>query len=187
MPPKFKYNREEIINSAINLVREQGADALTARALAATLGSSSKPMFTLFCGMDEVRDCVIAAATELYNGYIAADMSGGEYPPYKASGMAYIRFAREEKELFKLLFMRDRSGEDIPKSFDGISHIIEIIMQNLGLDSKTAEQFHLEMWIFVHGIATMTATGYLEWDAELASDALSDMYDGLKMKFTKGE
>ena len=34
------------------------------------------------------------------------------YPPYKAMGMGYIRFAAEERELFRLLFMRDRSGEE---------------------------------------------------------------------------
>ena len=39
-------------------------------------------------------------------------MSAGQYPPYKASGMAYIRFAREQRELFKLLFMRDRTNEE---------------------------------------------------------------------------
>ena len=36
-------------------------------------------------------------------------MSTGKYLPYKANGMVYIRFAREEKELFKLLFMYDHN------------------------------------------------------------------------------
>ncbi len=186
MPPKFKYNRSDIIESAVNIVREKGVEALTARSLADVLGSSSKPMFTLFGGMDEVRECVINFANELYNSYIAADMAGGVYPPYKASGMAYIRFAREERELFKLLFMRDRRGERLAENREEIRRLIDIITQNLGISEDAAYLFHLEMWLYVHGVATMMATGYLEWDMEFVSRALSDMYLGLKHRFTEG-
>lgn len=35
---------------------------------------------------------------------MSEDAAKGEYPPYKANGMGYIRFTREEKELFKILF-----------------------------------------------------------------------------------
>ncbi len=187
MPPKFKYNRKEIVKSAMDIVREKGADGLTARSLAERLGSSSKPMFTIFDGMDEVRQCVISEANALYNSYLATDMASGEYPPYKASGMAYIRFAREERELFRLLFMRDRSGENIAENREEIRPIIDIIMQNLKLDEDAAYLFHLEIWLYVHGIATMVATGYLNWDTPFVSRALSDMYQGLKHKFTEGE
>ena len=35
------------------------------------------------------------------------------------------------------------------------------------------------MWIFVHGIAVMVATGYLEWDMDFVSDALTHMYGAM--------
>ncbi len=187
MPPKFKYNRDEIILAALELVREQGEAALTARALASRLGSSPKPMFTLFNGMDDVRSSVIAAADELYSSYLAADIASGVYPPYKASGMGYIRFAREEKQLFSLLFLRNRSGEQPTDSREDIRQQLEIIMQSLGLDEDRAFLFHIEMWIFVHGIASMIATGYLEWDMDFVSKALTDMYQGLKHRFCEEE
>ncbi len=47
--------------------------------------------------MDEVGAAVIKAAYEIYDGYIKEGMNSGKYPPYKASGMAYIRFAREKR------------------------------------------------------------------------------------------
>lgn len=180
MPPKFKFTRNEIIDAALNLVRERGAAALTARGLAERLGSSPKPIFNLFRGMDEVRGCVIDAANSLYNSYIQADMTSGRYPPYKASGMAYIRFARDERELFRLLFMRDRSNERVEENRDEIRPLLEIIEHSLGIDEDAAYLFHLEMWVYVHGIATMIATGYLEWDTDFVSHTLSDMYTGLK-------
>ena len=116
MPPRFKFTREEITRAALDLTRKAGPDGLTARALAEALGSSVKPIFGLFKNMEEVQGAVLSAAQDLYQSYLAKEMAAGKYPPYKASGMGYIRFAREEKELFKLLFMCDRKGEP-PASF----------------------------------------------------------------------
>ncbi len=162
MPPKCRFTREEIIQAALDLTAEKGVGALTARGLAQRLGSSAKPIFGLFANMEEVQQEVVKAANLRYQEYLRQDMSAGRYPPYKASGMAYIRFAREQKELFKLLFMRD-----------------------------DAYRFHLEMWIYVHGIATMIATAYLEWDMDFISAALTDAYQGLRLRFlpkeTEGE
>ncbi|MDE6875678.1 MAG: TetR/AcrR family transcriptional regulator [Lachnospiraceae bacterium] len=180
MPPKFKFTREEITDAALHITRQSGLMALTARALAAKLGCSVKPIFGLFRNMEEVQQEVIAAANALYQSYLKQDMAAGEYPPYKASGMAYIRFAREEKELFKLLFMRDRSGEQITDGMDEIRPLLEVIRKNTGFTEEEAYRFHLEMWLYVHGIATMIATSYLDWDMEFVSGALSDCYIGLK-------
>lgn len=187
MPPKAKFTKEEITNAAFELTREQGAGALTARALGEKLGSSAKPIFGLFSGMDEVKRSVIEQANKLYGEYLKREMSEGKYPPYKASGMGYIRFAREEKELFKLLFMRDRTNEKIDGNDDTIRPIIEIIMNKLGFDEKTAYSFHLEQWIFVHGIASMIATNYIIWDEDDISLAVTRMYNGLKNEYLTEE
>ena len=110
-------------------------------------------------------------------------MMRGTYKPYKASGMAYIAFARREKELIKLLFMRDRTEERIDAKDDSIDDIIAIISRNTGLSAEDARLFHLEMWIFVHGIATMIVTNYLDWEEEHISRALTDAYEGLKTRW----
>lgn len=187
MPPKFKFTREEIIRAALELTRRQGMDGLTARSLAAELGSSPKPIFGLFKNMEEVQREVLCAANELYQTCIQRGMSGGKYPPYKASGIAYIQFAKDEKELFKLLFMRDRSGERIEENREEIRPMIDIIMRNLGISEDEAVLFHLELWLYVHGIATMIATNYLDWDIAFIEKALTDAYEGLKQRYTGGK
>ena len=70
MPPKCKFTREEIIKTALDLTREEGINALTARALGAKLGSSPKPIFTVFENMEEVQSEVQRAAKTLYAEYI---------------------------------------------------------------------------------------------------------------------
>ena len=183
MPRKFMFTREEIIAAALNLTRKGGILALTARALGAELGTSSRPVFGLFRNMEEVQREVLKAADVLYQSYLKEGMESGKYPPYKASGMAYIRFAKEEKELFKLLFMRDRSGAEAQDSRAELEPYLELIRQNSGLSEEDAYLFHLEMWIYVHGIATMLATSYLEWEEGFISRVLTDGYEGLKKRY----
>lgn len=186
MPPKCRFTREEIIQAALDLTAEKGVGALTARGLAQRLGSSAKPIFGLFANMEEVQQEVVKAANLRYQEYLWQDMSAGRYPPYKASGMAYIRFAREQKELFKLLFMRDRTHEE-KASGDELEALLGLIQKNMGLSRDDAYRFHLEMWIYVHGIATMIATAYLEWDMDFISAALTDAYQGLRLRFLSKE
>lgn len=185
MPPKFKFTKDEIIDAALNIIRKNGASALTARALAEELGCSVKPIFGSFKNMEQVQQETFAAAQRLYESYLQMDMSSGKYPQYKASGMAYIRFAREEKELFKLLFMRDRRNENIEENREEVKPFIELIKQSVGISEEKAYLFHLEMWIFVHGIATMIASSYLEWSDSLVSESLTDMYTGLKYRYSE--
>lgn len=187
MPPKCKFTREEVVHAALEITRADGIGAVTARAVGNRLSSSSKVIFSLFQNMEELQGEVIKAANHLYQSYLNEDMASGKYPPYKASGMAYIRFAKEERELFRLLFMRDRSREVISQSTDEIKPLIQLIRKNTGLSEEDATLFHLEMWIYVHGIATMIATAYLEWDWELISKMVTDGYEGMRKQYNAQE
>lgn len=179
MPPKVRFTREEIIDAALSITREKGLSAVTARELGARLGSSPKPIFGLFRNMEEVQQETMKAADAVYQRYLREDMAGGKYPPYKASGMSYIRFAKEQRELFKLLFMRDRSQETMEHSPEEFEPLITLIQKNTGLSRDSAIMLHLEMWFYVHGIATMIATAYSDWDEQLISRALTDGYLGI--------
>ena len=183
MPPKSRLSKPAILAAAVELVRESGPDALNARALAQRLGCSTQPIFSNYASMEALRAGVIAAALERYHQYLAQSIASGKYPPYKASGMAYIRFALEEKELFKLLFMRDRSGETIGEDLEEVGPIIALIREKTGMSFERARLFHLEMWLYVHGIAAMLATNYLPWTMEDISGFLTDAFEGLRMRF----
>ena len=107
-------------------------------------------------------------------------MASGRYPVYKSFGMAYIRFAKEEKELFKLLFMCDRGLKKSPSNYD-FEASVEMIMDANGISREKATMIHLEMWVCVHGIGTILATSFMNLDWELISDMISDVYQGIRM------
>ena len=185
MPPKTRITKADIINTAVDIVRKNGETALNARNIAAALNCSTQPVFSNFATMDDLRLAVVEAADALCGEYMKREVESGEYPPYKANGMAYIRFAKEEKELFKLLYMRDRTNEVIPDETDTGSQMESIVQKNTGLEDLDAKLFHLEMWAYVHGIATMIAPGYFHLDWDLISRMLTDSYQGLKKQFEK--
>ncbi len=187
MPPKTRITKDRIVDMAVELARKNGEQAVNARSVAGALGCSTQPIFSNFATMDDLREAVREAANGLYQAYLQADMAQGKYPPYKASGMAYIRFAREEKELFKLLFMRDRSNEVIEEDRESIRPLLEMIRKNLDITEDEAFLFHMEMWVYVHGIATMIATAYLNWDEAMISKILTDAYMGMKRQYTEGK
>ncbi|MBQ9168667.1 MAG: WHG domain-containing protein [Oscillospiraceae bacterium] len=185
MPPKVKITKSDIINAAVEVVRRQGSAALNARTVAGHLNCSTQPIFSNYHSMEELKADVIRAAETLHQQFIRQETERGKYPPYKASGIAYVRFAKEERELFKLLFMRDRSGEKMQDSTEETEALIGIIRKNTGMTKEDACLFHLGMWVYVHGIATMVATSYLEWDWELISKMLTDAYEGMKLRYAK--
>ena len=183
MPPKVKVTKDEIVDAAVEIIRKEGEASLNARTVAAALGCSTQPVFSNFATMEQLHEAVLAKGYLIYKNYIDREMAKGEYPAYKASGMAYIRFAKEEKELFRLLFMRDRSKEVYPTTLDFGEETETLVQQNTGLDAQSAKLFHLEMWACVHGIATMLATGFVDLPWELVSKMLTDTYQGLRKQY----
>lgn len=182
MPPKNRFTRNEIISCALDIAEEGGLEAVTARAVASRLEASSKVIFGCFESMGELQNEVVAAAYQKYLNEQTRLCESGEYPVYKASGMAYIRFARNHPKLFKILFM-EISPPDEPQKLDELNRFAGMVSHNVGIDVDDARMFHLEMWVYVHGIATMIATGYLNWEVETVSRMLTDAYMGLKERY----
>ena len=184
MPPKIKITKENIVKTAVELVRANGEEAVNARAIATALNCSTQPVFSNFASMEELQEATLISAYGIYFEFLKREAESGKYPKYKAFGIAYVRFAKEEKELFKFLFMRDRRGKSLTPTAD-FEESIEIIKNANGISKEKAELLHLETWTCVHGIATMIATSFLTFDWELIENMLTDVYQGLRARHLK--
>ena len=102
MPPKPKFTREEIVAAALQVVRTRGLEALTTREIAAELGTSTRPIFTYFESMEQVRTEVRKAAEKIYLDTIEEGLS--KPIPFLGVGQQYIRFARQEPQFYRMLF-----------------------------------------------------------------------------------
>lgn len=188
MPPKAKFKKEEIVSAALEIVRENGPEALTARSLGDRLGSSARPIFTVFESMKELQNSVIAAVNELYNSFVDEGMK--EDIPFKGVGKAYIRFAAEYPKFFQLLFMREQeSVPDINNILGLIDKNSEKILSSIsgtyGLDDNQSRELYAHMWIYSHGIAVLIATKVCVFTADEVSRMLTAVCGNLIEKIKR--
>lgn len=191
MPPKAKFEKEEIIEAALSLVRREGFSALTARALAVQLGSSPRPIFTVFQSMEEVQGEVMKAARECYNGYVRRGLMKTDGPRFKGVGEQYIRFAVEEPKLFALLFMREQNGqpdvdEILPVIDENYKMILQSIVDQYGVSDTNAEKLYRHLWIYTHGIAALLATKTCCFTPEQISAMITEIFVGLLKEIKAG-
>lgn len=182
MPPKAKFTRDEILDTALAITKELGIDAVTARELGNRLGSSARPIFTVFENMDEVKELVIVRAKELYGQYVEEGLTN--QIAFKGVGIAYIRFAMEQPRLFQLLFMRAVQDSKnvsmiLPVIDDNYDRILQSVQEPYGLEREAAQKLYQHLWTYTHGIATMFATGLCSYTIEQIGDRLTDIFKGL--------
>ena len=183
MPPVQKTGKNEIINASFDIVREEGFDNLNARAIAKKLGVSTQPIFSNFKNMEDLKMEIIKKASSFYFAMLEEEERDGKYPPLKSRGMGYIRFAREERNLFRLLFM-DKRQHGVAFPTDDATKEIRLISDSLSFREDKASRMHALLWFFVHGIASLIVTESLKLSEEDISAALTDTYLGLKSRFS---
>lgn len=181
-----KVTKEMIVKCSLDITRKEGIEACNARRIGKELNCSLQPVYYYFGSMDLLRAEVIKSATEIYDQRMRESFSEKE-KRFKALGVNYIRFASQEKELFKLLFMRDTNYVSALKveNDDNTENIIQEIISEYGLDYDNARKLHFELWIATHGIASMIATNFMVFPPEQIKEMLEDYCVGIIMKMKK--
>ena len=182
MPPKPKFTKEEIVAAALELVSEKGLEALTARDLGKRLGSSARPIFTVFKSMEEVQEAVRIAALKRFESY--AEKAMDYTPVFKQVGMQMILFAIEEPKLYQLVYMSENAGAS---NFDGIverlgevAHLcVEVIQRDYGLTQADARVLFEHIWIYTFGIGALCATGMCQFSQEEIIQMLGQNFMGM--------
>jgi len=178
MPPKAKFTKEEIVEAALNIVKTDGFEALTSRTLGTRLGSSARPIFTVFQSMDEVQQAVTEAAKALYKEYVDQGLMWEH--PFKGVGTQYILFSMNEPKLFQLLFMTEQpsipnlSGV-LPLIEESYEEILLSIQNNYGINEFFAEKLYHHLWIYTHGIATLCATKMCRFTGDEISSMITEV------------
>ena len=204
MPPKCKFSKDEIIQTALNMVRTDGIGSITARSLGAALGASSKPIFSLFENMEDLLQDVMKAARNTYNAYVTAGLS--QTPAFKGVGTQYIRFAKNEPKLFQLLFMSEqtlsKTGQTLSKTGqrektdalgilplidDNYGEILSSIRNGYNVGDGDAKILYQHLWIYTHGIASLLATNVCTFSDSEIDNLISEVFRALLVDIKKGK
>ena len=176
MPPKPKFTREEIIDAALKIAADRGLKALTSRELGAALGSSARPIFTVFKNMDEVFEEVRKAALARFEEY--AKKAEHYTPVFKQVGLQMILFATEQPKLYRLIYMSEKpeakTFEDVFLYLGDMAVIcIETIQKDYGLGYDEAMLLFKNIWIYTYGVGALIATGMCSFTENEIQDMLS--------------
>ena len=179
MPKQRQSSKEEIIEVAFDLVRKNGIHDLSARNIAKKMQCSTKPIYSSFSSMYELEQIVIEKASAFVTeNYL--DTEPGDHMHFLQIGIGYLNLARQDRELFYLLFLSGKVDMDIEKNiypfmFDSL---IQKMKKDELLAPLTEEQLKKllrNMWIYTHGLATFLYTNPTLMTDDFVHQAIHDM------------
>lgn len=160
MPPKPKFDREEIIDAAFEIAREHGISSVKAREVGEKLGCSSRPIFTFFDSMEALQQAVTEKAWALFFDYI--NIADNYVPAFKMRGIQMIKFAQDEPKLFQDLLMTERSPLDFEElinfSIKNFKEDIKYIKRDYNANDEQSRNLFRHLWIQSYGICALAAT-----------------------------
>ena len=184
MPPKPKFTREKIVQTALEVVSQKGVEALTAKELGDALGTSARPIFTVFSSMKQVQDAVREAAMrrfESFAGQKLPDMS-----LFKQVGMQMVLFGAREPKLYQLLFMQENRNA---VSFDDVfgelgptaQTCIRLIQEEYAMREADARLLFENVWIYTFGVGALCATRMCQFSEEKLGQMLSTEFQAMML------
>lgn len=160
MPPKPKFTKEQIVEAAYEIARTEGIDAVMAREVGKKLGSTASPIFTVFSGMDELKQAVFLLARRNCIEYLSGAFD--YHPVFKEFGLRWIRFAVREPRVFDMLFLRG-AGDGaflLDEIVGDVSDRVNAgIREAFGLDEARADRLFRQMLIYANGLAVFLNSG----------------------------
>ena len=183
MPPAARVNREMILNAVLDITRKDGFDAVNARSIAVGLNSSTRPIFTCYKNMDELKREFLDFAFKFYSQYVRDYSSSVAAEPCLLLPLSYIEFAAEETNVFKLLFINDmdlnmKEANDF-YSEAGNEEKAKSFSKMIGVEFGHAKNIFLDLFLYAHGMAVLTADGKLSLDRNTAEKMLQNLLSAL--------
>lgn len=104
MPAAKRFSKDEIIDAAVEVLRDGGFSSVNARSVAKKLGCSTQPIYFSFANMDELKAALTERAVLMHTRRVRDSLRAheGNDSRYSSYGMGFVKFAAEEKQLFPL-------------------------------------------------------------------------------------
>ncbi len=168
MASEKRITRESILQAATQTIQCGGAESLTVRNIAKTLGCSTQPLYYEFENIQHLKDA-------LYD-YIRENFLKFHNDSYKAFGQSFLSFAMKEKELFRFLYLQQRQpGQDLLDDLNW-EMLISLLAKNLEMPLETAREMHRQMQFRCYGLGVMLAIGYQSMNQQQIDQELTDFF-----------
>jgi AcrR family transcriptional regulator len=134
-PKAITFNSGAVLAAALEVVRKDGWDALTARSVAGCLGASVAPVYSAFGSMESLLRETLVRIRALLQDYTSRSYTE---LPFLNIGAGIVSFARDEPYFFQALFQKRHGSQDI---VEDVNTAILSWMTRRASDSMTASVF----------------------------------------------
>ena len=126
--------------------------------------------------MGELKECLEEQASECFRKELnkAFQAEATETTIYEA----YIRFAANEPQLFRHLFIETKLGASIlDENPDVSAKVKELVKEKCGLEQENADIFCRTLAVYAHGLAAMIAMKETDITPAEAADQINALKD----------
>ena len=186
MPPRVKITKDMIVDAAVEVAARDGVQSINARSVACRLGCSTQPIMYQFATMEELRQAAYERVDRMHTDYLLNVSS--DVDPLLGMGLNYIRFAKENPQLFRFLFqlgyVRENSILEMI-DYPDIRPILDAMQAEAHLDGNRTKEVFLTVALFVHGYASLVANNTIEFDESRVAPQLEHVFVGAVMAVSR--
>lgn len=165
--------RNALLEQAVKLVEEVGADAFSLREAARLVGVSANAAYRHFADRSELLRAVAEVGFgrmqrrvhQALSSVSARRSPGTAVERAKAVGRAYVEFAVDHPELLRVMFGSDglssfdRSGPPKPDPYAMLASALDELVAEGSLPADRRPGAELKAWVVVHGFASLVVQG----------------------------
>jgi AcrR family transcriptional regulator len=167
---------EAMVNHALTAVREHGVEHVSLRAIAQALGVSPSAAYNHFADKDAllsaVGECGLAALDERMVRALASHPGENDQAArerFAGLGLAYISFAVEDPNIFRLVFgpicARGTDSSESTGPYVKLVDALDDLDRRELLMPGVRDGLDVTVWGATHGIASLIIEGYLPREA----------------------
>jgi AcrR family transcriptional regulator len=176
--------RAAVIAAGLKRLAAGDGAELGLRALARDVGVSATALYRHFPDKEALLDALADEGLRRLGALQtrAWAQAGGGAAGFRATGIAYVRFAHDEPALFRLSFTRQMSERCEGGQGDGSAVAYDLLRKGVGTmlpGAPDADTAALHAWALVHGLAMLILDRRIDWDEERVAAVVGMTFGGV--------
>lgn len=180
MARRKTITRDHILNAAYEVVSTEGFSGFTARNIASKMKSSTQPIYLEFRNMEELRDAFFVKIedymkTDVFDKSVTND-------PVIDMTINFVEFARDQKMLYRALFIEDHAGGKMLNKFSFDLFLEKISTHDTynQLTDEEKETLFISAWITATGLASLASAERIQPTVEEVASIMRLVINSLK-------
>ena len=165
MGRKTQITKEIILETALAMLIRDGYSAINIKTLAAEIGCSTQPIVWHFENMNGFRQAFFEYCIDYAKSRFTV-WNGSLDDLLAETARGYITIACNMPNLFRFVFVDNKDDVVQKLQLDNTKKIIHLLCQEKGLTESQAASFLMNYEFYIHGIASYTASGFVNYPEE---------------------